>query len=312
MATCTSVMWKVLTGCQQQLLRSSGPAYAAVSQSAPHHLPIRTFAAVKAKKDKKKVSSKEVMKEKAILDKDRSKSFVAKVPIDDVYIRKLYPPTIHSAVGAIDMLRSFQVLDFTPLDQALYVELRLNMKLEKKKKVDPFMSTVLLPHPFKTEMNKVVVFAEDPNQVQAAKENGATFAGGAELVQPILDDLISADFYISVPDMLQKIMPLKNKLRKKFPKSKRGMVGVDIPKMLNLFKTGHGFMVENECVVQTQVAMLNMPNEHILANLKTIMAEVCSHRPADMGPFVEQATLSSQTSEAIFFNSDDVLPENDD
>lgn len=38
----------------------------------------------------------------------------------------------------------------------------------------------------------------------------------------ILDDEISADFYIAVPDMLQKLVPLKNKLRKKFPKSKRG------------------------------------------------------------------------------------------
>lgn len=101
-------------------------------------------------------------------------------------------------------------------------------------------------------------------------DNGAAFAGGVELIQPvspwfrqiylnsdlllfkrpfstgehifndrfapyilvqiyffffflqILDDEISADFYVAVPDMLQKLVPLKNKLRKKFPKSKRG------------------------------------------------------------------------------------------
>lgn len=41
-------------------------------------------------------------------------------------------------------------------------------------------------------------------------------------VLQILDDEISADFYVAVPDMLQKLVPLKNKLRKKFPKSKRG------------------------------------------------------------------------------------------
>lgn len=38
----------------------------------------------------------------------------------------------------------------------------------------------------------------------------------------ILDDEISADFYVAVPEMLSKLAPLKNKLRKKFPKSKRG------------------------------------------------------------------------------------------
>ena len=42
----------------------------------------------------------------------------------------------------------------------------------------------------------------------------------------ILDDEISADFYVAVPDILPKLVPLKNKLRKKFPKSKRGKRGL--------------------------------------------------------------------------------------
>lgn len=42
----------------------------------------------------------------------------------------------------------------------------------------------------------------------------------------ILDDEISADFYVAVPDILPKLVPLKNKLRKKFPKSKRGELQV--------------------------------------------------------------------------------------
>lgn len=30
---------------------------------------------------------------------------------------------------------------------------------------------------------------------------------------------------------------------------------------------------------------LNMSNEHIIANLQTILADVCSHRPAELGTF---------------------------
>ncbi|MGH0184210.1 UNVERIFIED_CONTAM: hypothetical protein FKN15_014243 [Acipenser sinensis] len=56
---------------------------------------------------------------------------------------------------------------------------------------------------------------------KVAKENGAAFVGGAELVQKILDDEIQADFYVAVPDILPRLLTLKNKLRKKFPKSKR-------------------------------------------------------------------------------------------
>ncbi|TMS04020.1 39S ribosomal protein L1, mitochondrial [Larimichthys crocea] len=263
------------------------------------------------KKGKKEETEKEVKKPKVVIDdKDRHKPYgkTAWTPVDDVYIMRYYPRTIYDAGEAIDMLKNFQMLDFTPHTQPVYTDLRLNMKLEKKKKVDPFVSTIHLPHPFKTEMNKVLVFTEDADEAKEAQENGAAFAGGVELIQPILDDEISADFYVAVPDILQKLLPLKNKLRKKFPKSKRGSVGIHIPKMLQLFKTGHEYMVESECYVRTQIATLDMPREHIFANLQTILLDVCSHRPADMGPFIERAIIASQTSEALWYKSKDLLP----
>lgn len=98
----------------------------------------------------------------------------------------------------------------------------------------------------------------------------------------ILDDVISADFYIAVPDILSKLLPLKNKLRKKFPKNKRGKlsvqvklgincrwstayisfllgsVGVHIPQMLELFKTGHEYLVESDCYIRTQIATVRL------------------------------------------------------
>ncbi|XP_069379031.1 large ribosomal subunit protein uL1m [Paralichthys olivaceus] len=312
MASCTRTVWKVVAGCQRHLLRAGGPTYTGVSQTAQRDLPVRTFAAIRAhRKDKKEEAEKEVKKEKKVIDDtNRHKPYgkTAWAPVDDVYILRYYPRTIHNPAEAIDLLKNVQVLDFTPLSQPVYIDLKLNMKLEKKKKVDSFVSTVHLPHPFKTEMNKVLVFTEDANQAKVARDSGAVVAGGAELIQPILDDEISADFYVAVPEMLPKLVPLKNKLRKKFPKSKRGSVGVNIPKMLALFKMGHEYMVESDCFVRTQVAMLDMPKEHIFANLQHILIDVCSHRPASMGPFIERAIICSQTSEALWFRSEDVLP----
>ncbi|XP_043968382.1 39S ribosomal protein L1, mitochondrial [Gambusia affinis] len=313
MATCTRNVWKVLSGCQKQLLSASGPSYSAVSQVAPRTLPIRTYAAVRAlKKDKKEEEKKKEKKEKRVIDdKDRPKPFgkTAWVPVDDVYVKQFYARVVHSAADGISMLKRFQKLDFTPADQPVYVDLKLDMKLEKKKKVDPFVSTVRLPHPFKTETNKVLVFTEDSGQAKVAKENGAAVVGGAELIQPILDDEISADFYVAVPDILTKILPLKNKLRKKFPKSKRGSVTNNISQALELFKMGHEYLVESDCFVRTQIATLDMPSEQILANLQAIVTDVCSHRPASLGPFVERAIMSSQTSEAVWFRPESVLPE---
>ncbi|XP_045551335.1 LOW QUALITY PROTEIN: 39S ribosomal protein L1, mitochondrial-like [Salmo salar] len=115
-----------------------------------------------------------------------------------------------------------------------------------QKKVDLFVSTVYLPYLFKTDVNKVSVFTENPDQAKVALENGAAFVGGADLVQRILDDEVDVDFYIVVLDIISKLLPLKNKLRLKFPKNKRGSVGVHIPKMLELFQTGHEYIVEKE------------------------------------------------------------------
>ncbi|KAM9394352.1 large ribosomal subunit protein uL1m [Pholidichthys leucotaenia] len=312
MATCTLAAWKALARCQRQLLSAGGVVCTSVSLPAPRNLPVRSLAAVGVqKKAKKKEAEKEVKKEKRIIDdKDRHKPFgkTAWVPVDDVYVVRYYPRVVYGAEEAIHMLKEFQKLDFTPLNQPVYVDLKLDMTLEKKKRVNPFVSIVQLPHRFRTEMNKVLVFTEDADEARVALENGAALAGGAELIQPILDDEISADFYVAVPNILPKLVPLKNKLRKKFPKSKRGSVGINISKMLELFKTGHEYLVEKECYIQTQIATLDMPSEHIFANLQTILIDVCSRRPADMGPFIERAIVSSQTSEAMWFRSEDVLP----
>nr|XP_057927602.1 39S ribosomal protein L1, mitochondrial [Doryrhamphus excisus] len=312
MATSARTVWKVVVCCQRQLLNGGAPTYTAFPSCS---IPARTFAAAAAiktrKKPKKEDAEPEVKKEPRVIDdKDRHKPFgkTAWAPVDDVYILRYYPRTVYSAADAVDLLKSYQVLDFTPHNQPVYMDLKLDMKLEKKKKIDPFVSTVQLPHPFKTDVNKVVVFTEDANQAKVAKEGGASFVGGAELIQPILDDEIVADFYVAVPEMLSKLTPLKNKLRKKFPKSNRGSVGVNVSKMLELFKKGHEYAVESECYVRTQIATLDLPKEHILANLQTILTDVCSHRPADAGPLVKRAIITSRTSEALWFNSDDLLP----
>ncbi|MED6293553.1 hypothetical protein CHARACLAT_011706, partial [Characodon lateralis] len=62
-------------------------------------------------------------------------------------------------------------------------------------------------------------------------------------------------------------------------------VSNDISKALELFKTGHEYLVESDCYIRTQIATLDMPSEQIFANLQTILTDVCSHRPTSLGMF---------------------------
>ncbi|XP_014028069.1 large ribosomal subunit protein uL1m isoform X2 [Salmo salar] len=281
MATCMRIV-KVLAGCQRHLLVAGIPAYTSVSPVASRHLPVRTYAAAKTfKKDKKDDKEKEEKKEQKPIDntgRHKPYGLTAWVPVDDVYVTRFYPKPVYETAVAVDMLKNFQTLDYTTLDQPVYINLKLDMKLEKK----------------------------NPDQAKVAQENGAAFVGGADLVQRILDDEVDADFYVAVPDMISKLLPLKNKLRKKFPKNKRGSVGVDIPKMLELFKTGHEYTVEKDAVI-TRVGTLDMPKEQLIANMQTVVEDVCSHRPASFGHFIERAIVSSQTSEALLFKSEELV-----
>ncbi|KAF7687464.1 39S ribosomal protein L1, mitochondrial [Silurus meridionalis] len=311
MAASARSLMRVLAGCQRQILVSSAASSLCPSQNAARSHSVRTYAAAaKASKRERKVEKgavKEVKQEEKkkekqkIDDTGRHKPYglTAWEPIDDVYVARHYPKPVYDAGVAVDMLKSFPKLDFTPEDQPLFINLKLDMKLEKKKKVDPFVSTVHLPHPFKADANKVVVFTEDPEEARVAIEHGADTVGGAELIEKILEDEITADFYLAVPDIVPKLLPLKNKLRKKFPKSKRGSVGVNIPKMLQLFKSGYEYMVEREAYVITQVGTLDMPKEHILENMRVIIQDVASHKPAEFGSIIERALTNSMTSEAL-------------
>ncbi|XP_060043896.1 large ribosomal subunit protein uL1m isoform X2 [Erinaceus europaeus] len=231
-------------------------------------------------------------------------------PEDDVYLKRLYPRQMYEVEKAIHLLKKFQILDFTYPKQGVYLDLTLDVTLGKKKKSEPFASVVSFPYPFVSEINKVAVFTENASEIKIAEENGAAFAGGADLVQKILDDEIQPDFYVAVPEIMQELNPLRKKLKRRFPKLNRNSIGRDIPKMLELFKTGQEIKVdeEKENFLNAKIATLDMPDNQIVANMKALINEVCKHKALSLGPFVVRAFLRSSTSEGLLLKIDPLLP----
>ncbi|EPQ14301.1 39S ribosomal protein L1, mitochondrial [Myotis brandtii] len=140
----------------------------------------------------------------------------------------------------------------------------------------------------KQEINKVAVFTGNASEIKIAEEHGAAFAGGTNLIQKILDEEIEPDIYVAVPEIMPELNPLKKKLKKRFPKLNQNSIGRDIPKMLELFKTGIEIKVdeERENFLLTKIATLDMSSDQITANLQAVINEVCRHRPLNLGPFV--------------------------
>lgn len=272
----------------------------------------RHFAAATkpAKKTKKGAKEKASDDKKDEIEKIKSYPFMEGEPEDDVYLKRLYPRQIYEVKKAIHLLKKFQILDFTNPKQGVYLDLTLDIALGKKKKVEPFASVLSFPYPFTSEINKVAVFTGNASEIKIAEENGAAFAGGTNLIQKILDDEIQSDYYVAVPEIMPELNPLKKKLKKKFPKFTRNSIGHDIPKMLELFKTGHEIKVdeERENFLETKIATLDMSSDQITANLQAVINEVCRHRPLNLGPFVVRAFLRSSTSEGLLLKVEPLLP----
>ncbi|KAM8939896.1 large ribosomal subunit protein uL1m [Pelodytes ibericus] len=308
----------VLSQCHRHILKQAGYVSPSLTCTKRSWTTIRFYAAPAAKasknvKEDKSKAQNEIKEEIEQKRKDKSRpkpyGLTAWEPTDDVYIARYYSKPTYEVENAVDMLKKFQQLDFTYPNQPVYAELKLDMKLEKKKKVDPFVGYLNYPYPFVTEENKILVFTENAEAAEIAKNCGAAFVGGVDIVQQVLEDEIQADFYVATPEILPKLNTLKNKLRKKFPKSKRGSVGRDIRGMVQLFKTCHEYLVEKECLIKTKIATLNMPREQITANLDAFIKDTCKHRPLSFGPFVERAIISSATSEGLLLKFERFLPQ---
>ncbi|NWX36071.1 RM01 protein, partial [Notiomystis cincta] len=271
--------------------RLAVPAVASPATARPYAAAAKT-----AKKDARRTRQEKV-KDKP----PRRRRLLMTKPVDDVYLTWLYRRPSYGLEQAVGMLKEFQELDFTCPKQFVYINVFLDMALQKKKKVDPFSSSVTLPHRFTDEVNKVLVFTENEQEAEVAREHGAAIVGGVELIKWILGDEIQADFYVAVPAIIPKLIPLRNKLKRKYPSTRKS-------KSNSFFRECHEYSVQDENIIKTRIARLDMPTEHIIANLKTIIHDICTFKPSNYDPIVQRLVIRSSTSEGLLLNLDGILP----
>ncbi|KAL8206678.1 UNVERIFIED_CONTAM: hypothetical protein K2H54_017881 [Gekko kuhli] len=118
------------------------------------------------KKSSKKKGKKKTATPEPLYKKKRYEGELPSGPTDDVYLTWCYQRPIYEAEVAIDMLKNFQELDFTSPRQFVYADITLDMSMDKKKPVDPFTATLLLPHRFLDNTHKVLVFTEVSRYLQ--------------------------------------------------------------------------------------------------------------------------------------------------
>ncbi len=206
---------------------------------------------------------------------------------------------------------SFENLDHTvqySLEDAVkhlvdgsYAKFDETIDIAMKLGVDPrhadqmIRSSVVLPHGTGKEI-RVLVFAKGDKEAEA-KEAGADFVGGDDLVAKIKEGWTDFDKTVATPDMMGTVGKIGRILgpRNLMPNAKLGTVTFDVANIVKEIKSGKvDFRVEKTGIIHAGLGKVSFGAENILENLKTFVAKVIQLKPSSAkGIYLRSVTISS-------------------
>ena len=167
---------------------------------------------------------------------------------------------------AIQILKKSEV----KFDQT--VELHFNLGVDPKHSDQVVRGTVVLPHGTGRKV-RVLVFCKD-NNFQVAKDAGADYVGGDDLVQKILGGWLDFDAVIATPDMMPVISKVAKVLgpRGLMPSPKAGTVTINVAQTVKELKAGKiQYRVDKGANVHAPVGKLSFTVEQLAENAKLVI-----------------------------------------
>jgi len=178
-------------------------------------------------------------------------------------------------------------------DESIEVHLRLGV--DPRHADQQVRSTVALPHG--TGKTKRVLVITTGDMGEEAKEAGADFVGGEDMVQKIQGGWLDFESVVATPDAMKFIGRLGKILgpRGLMPSAKAGTVTTDIVNAVKEIKAGKvEFRVDKFGIVHNAVGKASFSKEDLFANLKAFYGAILKARPAAVkGTYVKSFSLSS-------------------
>lgn len=196
----------------------------------------------------------------------------------------------------IDVLKSMPRRRF---DEGVLLSIKLG--------VDPRDSTqqvrgiVLLPHGTGKKV-RVVVIAKG-EKLDEAKEAGADFVGGQELVDKISRGWLDFEALIATPDMMKEVGKLGKILgpRGLMPSPKSNTVTFEIARAVKEIKSGRvEFRMDKTANLHLITGKISFEKEALVNNIQESLSAISAARPKTAkGRFISSATLSTTMSPSV-------------
>lgn len=212
------------------------------------------------------------------------------------------------AAKLVDDTKSYSIEEAVALmKKASYVKFDESVELSLRLNVDPrhadqqIRGAMVLPNG-SGRSQKVCVIAQGP-QEQEAKDAGADFVGGKELIEDMKKGWLDFDVIVATPNMMGELGKLGKILGPKglMPNPKTGTVTMDVAKAVEDIKKGKvEYRVDKDGNINVLIGKVSFDDKKIVENFNALYDVVAKARPAAVkGQYFLNVSLSSTMGPGI-------------
>ena len=203
------------------------------------------------------------------------------------------------AVPLAEAIKQVKAFKPTKFDQT--IEICMHLGINAKQADQAVRGSISLPHGIGVS-RRVIAFCGD-DQVAAAKEAGASEAGGPELVKKIEGGWMEFDVAVATPDMMRVISKLGRILGPKglMPSPKSGSVVPNVVDAVREFAAGKvEFRHDAGGNVHAAIGRVSFDEEKLTENGQAFIDTIVRMRPAvAKGIFVKKVCISATMSPGV-------------
>ena len=204
---------------------------------------------------------------------------------------------VYALEEACELVKKTTTVKF---DSTIDVSFRLNV--DPRQADQQIRGTLVLPHG-NGKTKRVLAIT---NKVDEAKNAGADFVGGKEMLDKIKNEnWFDYDIIVATPDMMGELGKMGRVLGPKglMPNPKTGTVAVDIAKAITEIKGGKvEYRVDKEGNLHLTVGRSSFDTEKLIENLTVVCDTLMKVRPSAIkGVYVKNVVLHTTMGPAINF-----------
>ena len=205
---------------------------------------------------------------------------------------------VYSLAEACELVKKTSTVKFDAT-----VDVSFHMNVDTTKADQQIRGTLILPH----GNGKTKKICAITRKVEEAKNAGADFAGGKDLLEKIQkENWFDFDVIVATPEMMGELGKMGRLLGPKglMPNPKTGTVAVDIAKAIKEIKLGKvEYRLDKNANMSLTIGRVSFAAEDLVDNLVALTSTLVKVRPAAVkGSYIKTAVVHTTMGPSIRFN----------